>query len=168
MDKEKFKEIYICDLILNEIYSEANKRSIAWLASEINHEESSLNKLLSKNNSIQTKLLFDISIATKVDFFYCFSKILDKFSVEIPNDIIMNDQTQICELIHKILKKKRRSVAWLASKVYNNNRNSLNILLKPNRNSIDTDVLLNISIALEFDFFFCFSKILSKYSPRKI
>ena len=170
MNKEEFKGIKICNLILEELNSEGNKCSIAQLAKDIKHGESSLRKLLHDNNSTQTKLLFDISIVRRFDHFSYFSEILSGFSIEVPEIIMMNDETQICKLVHKILelRKGKRSVARLASEVYNNNRNSLNRLLKEDKNSIDTDVLFRISIALKFDFFSCFSKILSKYSPRKI
>jgi hypothetical protein len=141
-----------------------NRRTITWLAEQIVHDESSLRKLLRNNDSIDTKLLFDISIVLEFDFFFCFSKILSDFSAKT-QQFTMVDETQICKFIHERLKDKRRSETWLASEVYHKNKSSLNRLLKIDRDHIDTTLLLNISIALEFDFFCCFSEILRKTYP---
>ena len=51
------------------------KRSVAWLASQVCREPSSLRKLL-KNPYITTDLLFRISSILGKDFFACYSQLL--------------------------------------------------------------------------------------------
>ncbi|MCL2289733.1 MAG: XRE family transcriptional regulator [Bacteroidetes bacterium] len=63
---------------------------------------------------------------------------------------------------HEILRKleeKERSIAWLAKQV-NYDRNNLRKILKNNRD-IYANLLFRISLALEEDFFACYSKELN-------
>jgi len=62
----------------------------------------------------------------------------------------MTKKIHIGELICDKLSENQRSIAWLAKKVHHD-RTSLSRLLK--KDSIDTNLLLNISIVLHFDFF---------------
>jgi hypothetical protein len=59
----------------NEIRKELRKqdRSIAWLANKVDIDPSNLNQQL-KSSNIRTKLLCDISLALKKDFFKFFSQ----------------------------------------------------------------------------------------------
>ena len=61
------KEIRKC---LNE-----QKRTVTWLADEIDHDQSNLNKKLQKTH-IHTDLLFKIAQVLKVDLFSCYSDLL--------------------------------------------------------------------------------------------
>jgi hypothetical protein len=160
---KKLKEIHICDLILEKLYQNTSKHSIAWLAREIEHEDSSLCKLLRNSYSINTKLLFPISIALKYDFFACFSEILSNFSVKKPQTML-DDKPQICVVIHEELRQSRHSISWLGLEINPyRHRSVFGRQIKKDRDSIDTSLLLNISIIMKRDFFYCFSEILRKY-----
>ena len=68
----------------------------------------------------------------------------------------MNRQIHIGELICNKLNEEQRSIAWLAQKVHHSRSSFYKLLKKP---SIDTKLLLDISVALQFDFFSCYSEI---------
>jgi len=70
----------------------------------------------------------------------------------------MNGIIHIGDIIRNKLAEEERSIAWLAQKVHHD-RSSLRKLLK--KDSIDTTLLLKISVVLQFDFFSCFSDRLS-------
>jgi hypothetical protein len=63
----------------NEIRKELNKqdRPIAWLANEVDIDPSNLIKQL-KSSNLRTKILYDISLALKKDFFKFFSQQLNQ------------------------------------------------------------------------------------------
>jgi hypothetical protein len=73
----------------------------------------------------------------------------------------MNDKIHIGELIRSKLEEKERSVTWLAKKVYHD-PSSLCKLLK--RNNIDTELLLQISLILNYDFFVYYSDFIKHYN----
>jgi hypothetical protein len=160
------EKIHISKLICGKLSE--NQRSIAWLAQKVGRNKSSFGKLL-KKYSINTQLLFEISIVIRFDFFSCYSKVLPFFVLEPPNlpnsieieylklEYEKQGKIHVGKLIcHKSF-ENQRSVAWLAQKV-GRNRSSFGRLLK--KDSIDTALLFEISIALQFDFFSCCSEIL--------
>ncbi len=69
----------------------------------------------------------------------------------------------IGELIHEQVKKQGLSVTWLAHKLNYSRTNIYKIFDKP---SIDTDVLLRISSALDYDFFAIYSSELHRDSDE--
>ena len=69
------QKIHIGEEIRKELNTK--KRSINWLAEEINCDQSNLNKQL-KRQHLTTKMLYDISIALDRDFFALYSQFLYK------------------------------------------------------------------------------------------
>ncbi|MDR2973053.1 MAG: XRE family transcriptional regulator [Bacteroidales bacterium] len=69
----------------------------------------------------------------------------------------MNRVIHIGDIIREELAKDKRSITWLAGKVYHDRSSLCKLLKKP---SIDTKLLLDISKAMKFDFFSCYSKLL--------
>ena len=74
-----------------------------------------------------------------------------------------NAMINIGELIHEQVKKQGLSVTWLAHKLNYSRTNIYKIFDKP---SIDTDVLLRISSALDYDFFAIYSSELHRDSDE--
>jgi hypothetical protein len=66
------------------------------------------------------------------------------------------ESINICHLIKEKLDEKERSVAWLARRI-NYDSDNLRKILKHNRD-IHTDLLFSISVAMEEDFFACYSE----------
>ena len=71
----------------------------------------------------------------------------------------MKGNIDIGHLIGKKLQEKERSIAWLAGKVCCSRTNLYKILKQKGMN---TDLLLRISIALEYDFFHDYSIFFTK------
>ena len=71
----------------------------------------------------------------------------------------MNNNIDIGALIFQKLKENGQAVSWLAKKV-NSDRSNFYRILK--QNHIDTQLLLDISKALDYDFFACYSEKFSK------
>ena len=65
----------------------------------------------------------------------------------------------IGEIIKEELRKQERSVAWFARKLYCDRSNVYDIF---RRKSIDTDLLLRISIILNRDFFKLYNQMLER------
>ena len=138
----------ICDKLIE------NQRTIAWLARKLNRNSSSFGKLL-KKNFMDIKLLFDISIALQFDFFCCFSDTIP----DLPKTTD-NKELNAGKLIQSKLIENQRSISWLAKKIHID-RTSLFRRLK--KDTIDSVLLLNISVALQFDFFSCYSVVVREY-----
>ena len=60
----------------------------------------------------------------------------------------------IGKIIEEELRRQERTVTWLSRKIHCDRRNIYDIF---SRTSIDTDLLFKLSIALNKDFFACFS-----------
>jgi len=67
----------------------------------------------------------------------------------------MNNDIEIGNLIVQKLNEKGQKISWLAKKV-NSDRSNFYRILK--RNHIDTQLLMDISLTLDFDFFACLSE----------
>ncbi|MCL2041392.1 MAG: XRE family transcriptional regulator [Bacteroidales bacterium] len=67
----------------------------------------------------------------------------------------MSEKINIGALIRNKLDEDQRSIAWLGQKVHRE-KSALAKMLK--KYSIDTKLLFDISHALQFDFFYCYSK----------
>ena len=63
-------------------YLNVQKRNVTWLADEINHDQSNLNKHLQKPH-IHSVLLFKISQALGVDFFTYYSQQLPETTEKV-------------------------------------------------------------------------------------
>ncbi len=61
----------------------------------------------------------------------------------------------IGEAIKKELQKRKRSISWLARKLYCDRSNVYDIF---KRRSIDTELLLRISLVLDYNFFDLYTK----------
>ena len=72
---------------------------------------------------------------------------------------MVSDKFNICDLIKQQLKEQERSEAWLARKVHCDCRN-FNRILK--RQSIDIDLLKQISNVLEYNFFNDYAEYVQK------
>jgi|GEM_PF-684948 len=72
-EREKQTEIDIGALIRDKLIE--NQRPVAWLAQQTGRNRGSLGRLL-KKDSMDTKLLFDISTILRFDFFLCYSESL--------------------------------------------------------------------------------------------
>lgn len=75
-----------------------------------------------------------------------------------------NEKIHIGNLIYSKLKEDGRSASWLAKKIFCERANIYRIFRKP---SINTNLLLDISIALEIDFFVYYSNIYYDYNKRE-
>ena len=64
--------------------------------------------------------------------------------------------THIGQIIEKELHRQERSVTWCARRLYCDRTNVYNIF---RRQSLDTELLLRISIILEYNFFQIYSDI---------
>jgi hypothetical protein len=70
------RETHIGNLILQKL--KEKKRSISWLAREVERDSSNLGKMLKEHYYIDTELLFSISVALEEDFFAYYSEELQK------------------------------------------------------------------------------------------
>lgn len=77
----------------------------------------------------------------------------------------MDNKIHIGNLIRKELEEKERSVSWLAQKVHCDRSNLCKLLKK---DYIDTNLLLRISIVLNFDFFACYTQHLYKQESIRV
>ena len=72
---------------------------------------------------------------------------------------MLHDKIHIGSLIKSKLEDDRRSVKWLAEKIYCKRANVYDIF---SRASIDSDLLLNICLAVDYDFFLHLSNCYKK------
>lgn len=73
----------------------------------------------------------------------------------VPPIFITNTMVHIGKLIEEELHRQERSVTWFAKKLYCERTNVYNIF---KRQSIDTELLLRISVILNCDFFIIYQK----------
>lgn len=72
-------------------------------------------------------------------------------------------RVHIGKLIQEELERQERSASWLARKLYCDRTNVYKIF---KRSTIDTDLLLRVSIALGRDFFSEYVKLVEEYEPE--
>ena len=65
-------------------------------------------------------------------------------------------EIHIGRIIHEELKRQERTPAWLAKKINCDRTNIYHIIV---RKSIDTALLMKISVALQVNFFECFKPL---------
>ncbi|MDE7347713.1 MAG: XRE family transcriptional regulator [Muribaculaceae bacterium] len=70
------------------------------------------------------------------------------------DDKLENEPIFIGKIIEEELRRQERTITWLSRKIHCDRRNIYDIF---SRTSIDTDLLYKLSIALNKDFFTCFS-----------
>ena len=156
--------INICRLIKEKL--DERERSVTWLARKLECDRDNLHKTLKNKIDVHTDFLFRISVAMREDFFACYSeKIKEMLPVYYDkNWVVMNrSPINICRLIKEKLGEQERSVVWLARRMdcpYDNLRKTLK-----NNRDIHTDLLFNISVAMEEDFFSCYSGKLKAIVP---
>lgn len=68
-------------------------------------------------------------------------------------------RVHIGEIIREEMERQERSVSWLARKLYCDRTNVYKIF---RRSTIDTDLLMRISVALEHDFFSEYVRIVER------
>ncbi|MDR0830588.1 MAG: hypothetical protein LBN95_10840 [Prevotellaceae bacterium] len=73
----------------------------------------------------------------------------------------MNKEIHTGNLIKQKLSEKDRSISWLAKKV---NKNSGNFSRMLTKKDINTDLLISISVALEYNFF----EVISQYINERL
>ena len=73
--------------------------------------------------------------------------------------------THIGQIIEKELHRQERSVTWFARRLYCDRTNVYNIF---RRQSLDTELLLRISIILEYNFFQIYSDIYKTATIKRI
>ena len=71
--------------------------------------------------------------------------------------------THIGQIIEKELHRQERSVTWFARRLYCDRTNVYNIF---RRQSLDTELLLRISIILEYNFFQIYSDIYNNRTKK--
>ncbi|MDE6018610.1 MAG: XRE family transcriptional regulator [Muribaculaceae bacterium] len=75
------------------------------------------------------------------------------------------ESIHIGKIIEEELRRQERTVTWLSRKIHCDRRNIYDIFT---RTSIDTDLLYKLSIALNRDFFACFSTDLQLFINQSI
>lgn len=70
----------------------------------------------------------------------------------------------IGSIIESVIRSQGRSISWIAKELCYERTNLYNIL---HRESVDTQLLLKLSIILDFDFFKCFSDQTRAYKEAK-
>ena len=76
----------------------------------------------------------------------------------------MHENFDIGKLIRQRLTENGQAVSWLAEKIHTDRSNFYRIL---QRNHLDTQMLLDISRALNFDFFACYSEHFHKTNNKE-
>ena len=77
---------------------------------------------------------------------------------------MQNHHIHIGQLIQETLREKGISASWLAKKIYCHPTNMYKIFQKK---YIDTELLEAISLALDTDFFSCYSETLLRQAEKK-
>ena len=76
----------------------------------------------------------------------------------------MKEEIHIGNLIKEKLKARDLTASWLARQVHSDCSNFSKMLRKPN---LDSNLLIKISTALDYDFFSCLSEHLQKDIKKK-
>jgi len=84
------------------------------------------------------------------------------FSTKNENE--MHENFEIGTLILQKLKENGQAVSWLAKKIRSDRSNFYRIL---KQNHLDTQMLWDISVALKFDFFACYSEQIHKIMTQE-
>lgn len=74
------------------------------------------------------------------------------------------DTLHIGSEIKRVLNQQRRSAIWLSRKLYCDRTNIYKLF---GRSSVDTDMLLRISLILQYDFFEQYSRLYAEKSCRQ-
>ena len=152
MYKKLNYEIHIGNLIRDKL--EEDGRKVEWLAKKIHCNRDNIYKMFDRK-FIDTAKLLMISVVLKVNFPAYFSELYcntknEKNSINDKCCVILQDEMHIGKLIKKKLEDDGRKVVWLANKIHCNRRNIYDIF---DRSSIDTELLLRISLVLNTNFF---------------
>ena len=158
------EEIHIGKLIQDKLREDGH--AIAWLARKMNCDRTNVYKIFRKL-SIDSARLLQISLILDYDFFVYYSTYITTHRKVSPFLLSVNDpinkEIHIGKLIRDKLREDGHAVAWLARKMNCDRRNIYRISRKP---SIDTTLLLQISLILNYDFFVHYSVNITKY--RKV
>ena len=113
-----------------------------------------------KKEHIDTELLLKISIILDYNFFLHYYIFFD-----YPKSTIIKEDVPIGELIRKRLKKEEREITWFARKLSYEPANIYKIFQKQH---FDTELLLEISILLNYNFFIHYSDLFNTYKNSKL
>ena len=146
------EKTHIGELIRKKL--EKEEREATWFARKLHYHPKSVYRIFKKQH-INTKLLLNISIILNHDFFMYYSTFFD-----CQMNTGMKENTSIGELIHEKLKEEEREVEWFARKLHYDPTNIYKIFQKQH---FDTELLLDISILLNYNFFMYYSDLFHKY-----
>ena len=149
------EKIHIGELIRKKL--EEEERKITWFARKL-HFHPTYIYLIFKKEHIDTKLLLKISIVLNYNFFLHYYTFFD-----YPQNIIIRENILIGKLIHEKLKEEERKVEWFAQKLRYDPTNIYKIFQKQH---FDTELVLEISILLKYNFFTHYSDLFYKYKNR--
>ena len=127
-------------------------RSVKWLANKIHCKRRNIYDIFIRT-SIDAAQLLRISLALRINFFLYFCEIYETKIEDVESNTLISVQEGTCigDLVRSKLKDYGRSVKWLAEKIHCKRSNIYNIF--NNRASIDTALLLKVSLALKMNFF---------------
>ena len=87
---------------------------------------------------------------------------MNKYAIDMKQDADYSPENEpifIGKIIEKELRHQERTVTWLSHMIHCDRRNIYDIFSRP---CIDTGLLYKISMALNRDFFACYSQLLNK------
>ena len=146
------EKIHIGELIRKKL--EKEEREVTWFARKLHFHPTYIYGIFKKEH-IDTKLLLKISIVLNYNFFLHYYTFFD-----YSKNIIIVENILIGKLIHEKLKKEERKVEWFAQKLRYDPTNIYKIFQKQH---FDTELLLEISILLKYNFFIHYSDLFYKY-----
>jgi len=129
---------------------EEGEREVTWFARKLHYHPTHIYRIFKKKH-IDTKLLLEISIVLDYNFFLHYYTFFD-----CPHSNIIKEDVHIGALIHKKLKEEERKTIWFAQKLCYYPTNSYKIFQKQH---FDTELLLEISILLNYNFFMHYSDL---------
>ena len=146
------EKIHIGELIRKKL--EKEEREVTWFARKLHFHPTYIYGIFKKEH-IDTKLLLKISIVLNYNFFLHYYTFFD-----YSKNIIIVENILIGKLIHEKLKEEERKVEWFAQKLRYDPTNIYKIFQKQH---FDTELLLEISILLKYNFFIHYSDLFYKY-----
>ena len=151
------ENIHIGELICKKF--EEEERYVTWFARKLDYHPKSIYRIFEKEH-IGTELLLKISIILDYNFFKYYLTFLD-----YPKNSTVEEDIHIGKLIYKRLKQEGRKTTWFARKLCYYPTNSYKIFQKQHFN---TELLLKMSILLNYNFFIHYSDLFYTYKNRKL
>ena len=146
------KEIHIGELIRKKL--KEKEREVTWFARKLDFHPTYIYVIFEKEH-INTELLLEISIVLDYNFFVHYIPLFD-----YPQSSIVKEDIPVGELIRKRLKEEEREITWFARKLGYEPANVYKIFQKQH---FDTELLLKISILLNYNFFIYYYTLFNEY-----